>query len=239
MRNLKEIKGGRILASLVLGYGAELFLSRNDAAWTLYPGLLLLALAAWLFIHNAPGEAAKPPGLPARWEWAAGGLILAAAVFFRLFRLGEMPPGLFHDLGNASLASERILKEGWRPFYELDHWGFGEQSFYYLLAGWFWLFKVSRFSILGFSVFLSLLALVLCYFALRQLAGPRIALLGCAILSVLRWYLTFIRCGHNVFEVPFYIGGILCFWLLAHRTDKIGAWAASLFFMVSRVPARA
>lgn len=236
----KKNKNGQFvrwaLVSTILGLVGELFLSRNDLSWTLWVGLIIIVLAVGLYLFRTPlPEDTSVLFWNHRKEWMAAGVILVLAVFFRLYRIGEMPPGIFPELGRAALASERILREGWRPFYELYQWGFADQQLYYLLAGWFWLFDVSRYSIFGFSIFISLLALILSYFCFRQLSGTRVALLAFLMMAVMRWYLTFSRCGHSAFEVPFYIGGTLCFWLHAHLTDRKWAWALSLLFLISSV----
>ena len=67
------------------------------------------------------------------WEWALLILILLVAVFFRLYRLESVPPGLTHDEAGHGHDAVAILR-GARPMYETV--GYGREPLYdYVLAG--------------------------------------------------------------------------------------------------------
>jgi len=227
-------KTPRWLAPLFIGLLGQAFMGRNDFSWTLWPGMFLLALSTWWFWRSLPKKAPENVKSPAPvWEWTLFTLLLLAALFFRCYRLNRIPAGIYLDAGGLGLGSERILKEGWRPFYEIYTLPITEQVYCYPLAGWFRLWGVSRLSLFSFSVFVSLLALPLGYWAFRKLGGPRVALAAVAVMAVVRWYLTFSRCGHPAFEAPFFLCGATAFWLLAVQGGRWWTWGACLAFLTA------
>jgi hypothetical protein len=85
---------------------------------------------------------------------------------------------------------------------------------------------------LFFSV-MSLVTLPLVYWTFREIAGPRLALVGLALLAVMRWNINFARNGFPTNQVPLYTFGTLAFLLYGIRTGKRWAFyvAATLFAM--------
>ena len=51
-------------------------------------------------------------------EWVLLGIILAVAVFFRFYKIGSMPEGLFPDEAANGQDALSILNGDTRPFYE-------------------------------------------------------------------------------------------------------------------------
>ncbi|HEY5037665.1 MAG TPA: glycosyltransferase family 39 protein, partial [bacterium] len=222
-----------IIGALTLGLGGQTLMAQWTKPWTLGPGLFLLGVSIWIFLRETPVrwvEKEKPSIFP--WgEWALVLFLLALAAFYRWYRLNEIPAGIFPDIASLACGSLRILHEGWRPFYEIYNLGVWEQPICYQLAGWFWLFGATRISLFSFSALVSMGALLLAYFLFRQLAGRRTALVALVFFGVMRWYLTYSRCAHPAFEVPFYLCGTVVSWLYALRTKKWWAWLASALFL--------
>ena len=77
---------GWLAAVLALGLGGEILLAMNEASWSLWPGLLLLAVACGLFIRHCPPETGLTPGngtLSPGLEWVtAVSLLVLAAEFY-------------------------------------------------------------------------------------------------------------------------------------------------------------
>src|SRR5688572_1290992 len=102
-----------ILGSAALG---QAFLAQTSTPWTLWPGLALALMAVWKF-HSwdkvgTPGE--KP--LDPRKEGLLFLGIALLGLFFRAYRLSEVPIGLPADQGFMGLSALRVLHDGWNPF---------------------------------------------------------------------------------------------------------------------------
>lgn len=143
------------------------------------------------------------------------------------------------DEGSWGWGAEKILYDGWRPFYdhhlrpfyETSGLGVWELFSYYFLAAWFWLVEPSRWSLFSFSNLFSLLGAMLAYWVFRQWTNARTAWVGLFFMVTLRWYLNFSRCAHPAYDVPFYLCGTLAFWLYSHKTDRLWAWIACAIFL--------
>jgi 4-amino-4-deoxy-L-arabinose transferase-like glycosyltransferase len=175
-------------------------------------------------------ETVKTESLSPVWEYLWLVIIIAIAAFFRVYRLGEMPPGVYVDQGFAGLAGLKILHEGWRPFWVEEPMHCSAYLFY-LIAAWFAVFKATKVTLFLFFVVISLLTLPLVYWTFRQLVGPRIALLSIFILAVMRWNVNFSRNGFPTIQIPFYMFGTSAFLLYGlHAKKRWPFIVASLFF---------
>ena len=83
---------------------------------------------------------AGPPWLN-RIDWLLLFLVLAVAIFFRLWQQGQVPPGMNFDEAFESLEARRLLAEpGYRPVYFTGNWGIPPLEIYltalaFLIAG--------------------------------------------------------------------------------------------------------
>lgn len=186
--------------------------------------LFLLALRPW----KREGLAQVP--LSPAVEWTAFGLILGIAAFFRLYRLGEIPNGMFMDQGNEGLMALKILHEKFRPFFEIPEFE-NPALLLYSLAAWFVAFPATQFGFYLFFAVMGLATIPLAYWTLRQLTGPRVALLSMFIFAVMRWHFNFCRNGFPTVQVPFYMFGTLAFLLFGLRSNRRWPFVvSSLFF---------
>lgn len=221
--------------------------SSQVPGWGLW-GLYFLAGAvftAGLFLLRTKGEP-EPAPLPGRVECFAFGAILLLAAFFRIFRLGSMPSGMFIDQGMEGWSALRILHEhSYWPVWEFDVWQ-NPALLLYQLAGWFLCLSPfhcipSQFGFYLFYALLSLATFPLVYWTFRQIGGQRVALLGLFVLAVMRWNVNFSRNGFPTIEVPFYLFGTLAFLTYSLRPTKEkffrpAAIAFVLFFLLGCLP---
>lgn len=198
-----------------------------NSSWLLY--LLATLLFIWVFIPWFHENLKTAPF--SHWlELTLLTLILGVAVFFRFYKLHQIPSGLFIDMGFAGRSALQILYKGWRPFY-IEPLLHDFAMAYYQLAFWFMLVKPTQWGLLSFYATLSLLTLPLVYWTFRQLAGPRMALLSLLILAVMRWNINFDRNGFPSVQVPLYMFGTLAFLLHGFQYSKRWAFlVATLFF---------
>lgn len=220
---------------LPLGLAAlgQFFLAQAGQPWTLFPGLVLL-VGALPLLSPSPGKTEKTkesPLLPLRWELTFFLLILLLAAIFRIYGIDSLPAGLHSDQGLTGLCALRILHEGWRPFGEVFDYQVPEILLFYQLAAWFALVGSSAFTFHLFFILLSLAAFPLAYWAIRQWAGPRTALLALFILAVMRWNWIETRNGYPSIQVPFYLFGALAFWTYWRSSGKKGPLLVSALFV--------
>jgi hypothetical protein len=213
------------LGALGLAAGGQYFLAQQDKPWTLLPGLILYVLALFFLFRGLKGrpEPSSLPALTLRMEGLALAILFALALFFRLYRLNEFPAGIFLDEGCEGWGALKILREGWRPFYEVTRLLVWNQSIYYFFALWFKLVPPSQLSLFGGSVFLGLAAFPCLYWAFRQLTNPPTALASLFLIAIMRWHWTYSRNAHPAIEILLYLSATLALWLYAHRTRK--TWA--------------
>lgn len=234
-----SLRGSSALgAALILSALGQFFLVQQDKPWTLFVGALGFMVAVPLLLNGLKAgggkkEAKTQPLSPAAEAFCLVSIFLLA-IFLRLYRLDQFPPGLLPDMAKQGLGAMKILHEGWNPFREPEiYLGGSMASFFYWLALGFKFFGPSYPHILFTSVFLSLLAFPFIYWSFRQLAGPRVALLSLFFLAVMRWHLTYSRDGHPAVDFPLYVFGALSFWLWALKSGKKWALLALFLFLAA------
>jgi 4-amino-4-deoxy-L-arabinose transferase-like glycosyltransferase len=232
---VKTSFGGGRLVLLVLSLALAI---RGQLDWVatgqdlLFRGSVLFGLAILLLTATLwPWRGETPQDFPFP-SWLERGLlffILLLAAFFRIYRLDQMPPGIFIDQGIAGDIALRILHEHYFPIYA-DPVFRNPPFLMYQLAVWFAFLKVTPFTFYLFFALMSLATVVFVYWTVRQLGGPRLALLAAFILAVMRWNINFARNGFPTTEVPFYMFGTLAFLLYGLRTGKKWSFALAACF---------
>ncbi len=218
-------------AFVLAGIGQSLWM-RQDLPQTISRGwiffiaatvLLLLSLVPW------KKEASSEPPFPATLEkWLVGGILLVAA-FFRVFRLDEMPPGVFIDQGICGNIALQIRYEGARPIFP-DNILRNPPYLMYQLAIWFTFFKATAANFFLFFGLMSVGLVGFAYWTFRQLAGVRVALVAAFILSVMAWNVNFSRNGFPTIEVPFYMFATMAFLFHGLSTRKRWPFVVSALF---------
>lgn len=203
-----------LLALGASGWALRLFLADieqpSKLAWGIHLGsLLLLVLFGLLLDWRAPKEEKGVTALdeetgPWRW-WQLGlfGLIVALALFMRLWKFSELPFGTWYDEAEAGLATLRILQsENYWPIYSGSI--NAPAHYLYLIAFFFHYIDVSPQSIRLVSVVMGLGMVGAAYLVGRELMGRLWGLAFAFLMAVARWGVNFSRIGMYNISTPFF-----------------------------------
>lgn len=153
-----------------------------------------------------------------RWALLA---VLALASFLRVWRIWEIPPGLWYDEALYCLNALSVGRGHWPIFFMLhDHPV--EPLYVYTLAAAFALFGPEVLVGRLVSAVWGTAAVALFYPVARRLMDERWALVGCAVYAVFRWPLHFSRTIFRAVTPPIFILLVLLFffrWRERRRTS--------------------
>lgn len=215
-RGLGLLAGG--LGLLLAGLAVGILWPGYQANWqeALLPWLaggLLVVTAGWLLGALGQGEVQwlspfqKQGGshpLPLIWELLLVGLILALAVFVRIYRLDQIPPAIFVDETAGAINAIEILQG--RPDSPFGTgWYETPNLFIYYMGGIFRLFGANYTSLKLVSLIPSILAVPAVYLLARALFGQMTGLLAMFLLAVNRWHMTMSRWAWNETAPPVFI----------------------------------
>ena len=165
-------------------------------------------------------------------------VILAIAVFFRLWQLDEIPPGLYPDVAiNGNDALTALRTGDFKVFYPENNGR--EGLFMNLIAVSFFIFGFSIWSIKVVAVIFGILTVLGTYLLTKELfrnlkykadKAEYVALLASFFIGVSFWHVLFSRIGFRAIMVPFVIVFGLYFLLRAFRTKKIADFILSGIF---------
>ena len=123
-------------------------------------------------------------------------LLIALAVFLRVYQLRQMPPGVFVDETNAALDAIRLM-EG-RPDSPFGTGWFETPTLYaFYLVGLFKLLGTSFVALKAASLIPAILTVVVMYPLARLMFGIPTAFAATFILATSRWHITMSRWGWN------------------------------------------
>ncbi len=188
---------GGLVAALALN-GLALWLLARPADRTLALGLYALSLgcllgAGWW----ADGRPWPRLGALTRGEWLGLGALLGLALFFRLYRLADMPFGLWFDEAFTGLRVVQIMRDPtFRPVYEA---GLAQQPalWWYLLVPFVAMFGENALALRLGAVLGGVLSVPAVFLLGRVLFGGRVGLLAGFVIAVLAWHVTFSRIAFN------------------------------------------
>ncbi len=174
--------GQWLLNGRQLGFGLALF------------GLAAALLACGLYFsprkEGEVGEVSPPRFL----EWGILGGLVVLAVFFRVYKLGELPTGCFFDEAQNGIEAQRILRGEGYPVY-IERLTQLPALYMYFLAASLKAFGASVLSVRLVSVLSGVIAVPLFYLLARRLFSPLLALTLAGFLAVSRWHINFSRVG--------------------------------------------
>ena len=194
-----------VAAALALGIVAQyLLVEGQDVTW----GLIFWGIASAIFLVGiwqgmrvsadtpAPGDepAVQERAIRPRTETMLFLAVVAVGIFFRLYRLDTIPPGLNHDAAWNGLHAIRITNGLDFAPYVAEAWG-RETMFHYMVALSQLLFGQTQFAIQITAVTIGAATLGAFYILMRRLFDTRLALIATFLLSVSGWHLTFSRVG--------------------------------------------
>ncbi len=127
-------------------------------------------------------------------------VILLIAVFFRLWQLDSIPPGLHPDEA-ANGQDALLILEGYNsPFFE---GGQGREALYhYLLAGSIGLFGIGIWQIHLVSALIGILTVIFTWFLAKKLFNRRVAFFAAFFLAGSAWHTTLSRTGFRAILIP-------------------------------------
>lgn len=177
------------------------------SAWGFHVGsILLFLLFALLLDWGAPKSNEAEPA-PRRWfspgQLTAVAIIIAVALFMRLWRFDELPFGTWYDEAENGLQAMRILNEEsfWPLFVGSIH---APAHYLYLIALVFHYVDISTQSIRLVSVIMGLGTVWAAYLAGRELFGRTLGLAAAFIVAVARWNVNFSRIGMYNASTPLF-----------------------------------
>ncbi len=144
-------------------------------------------------------------------ELGSAGVWLAAAVFFRLWQLEHVPPGLHYDEAIDLRQAFRVVA-GARPIYVTEGWG-REALFYYPVAAALRLIQSNPLALRLTAALCGVGVIGVAYWLARRLTGRLTAWFTAAWLSVTFWPVFTSRVGVRNITYPLVLGGaVLAFW---------------------------
>lgn len=153
---------------------------------------------------------------------------------FRFVRLGDAPPGLYHDEAFNGLDALGVLNGNWQIYFAANHGR--EPLFIYLVALSVGLFGPTPFAVRFPAAIVGALTVPATYWMARQLWGRRAGLLAAAIVAVSLWPMHLSRIGFRVVTLPLVaalgIGLTVRAWRSGSRRDWLIAgamWGLALY----------
>jgi len=128
--------------------------------------------------------------------------IVAVALALRLFRFGQLPPGLYHDEAYNGLDALRVL-QGWHPLWFPANNG-REPLFMYLMAVSIGLLGRTAAAVRAPALVLGLLTVPATAFMATGLFNRRIGLLAAAVTAITFWAVHLSRMGFRAVALPLF-----------------------------------
>ena len=169
-------------------------------------------LLYWLARDDRDLPATRGADLPRSTEWVLFAIVFAVGVFFKLYKLGEFPPGLNHDAAWEGQYAVAILKGIPYTPYVSAAWGRETMTFYFQAVS-IWLLGRTRMALLVPAIIAGIVVLPFMYWWGRNMFGARVALIGTLLLGVSGWDLIFSRTGWRSDLQPLFTTITCCFFI--------------------------
>ena len=190
-------------------------------------GAVTALFVLWWAVRR--GQASPPAALSWRVEILLALLLLGLGIGFRVVHFATVPPGMNHDAAFNGMFALNVLQGAPYTPYISAAWG-RETLFMYLCTPLVaWLGNRPE-PIQLAATLVGIATLPVFYLFARALVGPRLALLGLALLAVCGWHVLFSRVGWRMIMVPpFAMAALLGLWvgLGGRRWGWVLAGAAS------------
>jgi hypothetical protein len=145
--------------------------------------------------------------------------IILLAIFFRFWRLDQLPPGLHPDEAANGLDIFRILEQqDWRPLYSTN--GPREALFFYLQAIPVMLLGNTILALRIAPAVIGTLAVLVSFLWAKEWFGRRTALLAAFLMAVTPWAVTMSRNGFRASMVPLFIPLVLWLYTKGFQTRR-------------------
>jgi 4-amino-4-deoxy-L-arabinose transferase-like glycosyltransferase len=196
---------GAALGGAAIALATQFALAHHAGVPAVGVGFLVAAVLFGLAARASAGDAATADapmrGVPLAGEIALGVAVGALALFFRTYRFGDFPPGLWYDEAVNGVEALTILHNHTIVLWSESNDG-RATLFLYLLAGAIKLFGTSEAALRVVPVAAGMGAVVAFYFLARRLLTREAALAAAALFAVSRWAVTFSRIAWEASLVP-------------------------------------
>lgn len=135
----------------------------------------------------------------------------------RLYRIGELPPGLYRDEAFYGLDALRVLEGDWSLYFVANNGR--EGLFMYPLALSIAIFGRTPEALRLTSAAIGTLTILALYAAGRAIFSPRVGLLGAAILATTFWHLALSRLAFRAILLPLMACTVVALWFFARRSS--------------------
>jgi 4-amino-4-deoxy-L-arabinose transferase-like glycosyltransferase len=197
-----------LLAGAVSIFAYNLFgpgiIPQRQAWWAYIGGLILLVVGGLLLTQGDSWRGIGPYLAPQRTIVVELVVVIALALFMRLYSFGSIPFGVWYDEAEAGLQARRMLQEpAYRPVFfpsPINHPIYLPGA-YALALAWF---GDSVYSMRLVSVLFGLGGVAAAYLFGRELRGPRFGLALAFVMAVARWPVNFSRIAMTGIDTPFF-----------------------------------
>jgi len=166
--------------------------------------------------------------IPRQWEWGLLAVILLLAVFFRLYRLDTIPPGLTHDEADTGYFVAAVYRGA--PSQVKAPYGYAYQPFtMYSGALFMTLFGPTDMALRLHSAFFGMVLLFFTYLWARRLFGIAVGLGSAALVAVSFWTVCDSRFALNSAPAPaLFTGAVYFLWRAlddgGEKNERWWAW---------------
>ncbi len=151
------------------------------------------------------------------------GIVLLAALL-RLWAIGELPPGLYHDEAAEGIDALRILQQGDRPVFLPSNNG-REPGFAYAVALAYAFIGPGALGLRLAASLLGVLTIPATYLWSREAFGPRVGLMTGLLLALSPWHIHLSRVGLRPVILPLFEAlAFYLLWRAIRRREGIYMW---------------
>lgn len=162
--------------------------------------------------------------------WILFALVIGLAIFFRFYKLNVLPPGLHPDEAANGLDIFRILEnQDYRIIYNTN--GPREALFFYIQAVFVYFMGNTILALRMAPALLGVVSVVAIFFAAKEWANRRTALITAFFMAVTPWVVVIQRDGFRASLVPLFIGLVMLFSAKAYKKGKLVNYILAAIFL--------
>lgn len=159
-------------------------------------------------------------------RWLGLSAVVALALIVRLILLNQLPPGYWYDEAHKAWGAYQIWRGERLPVYFTDNQGI-EAGFFWLVAGWYWLFGPSFIATRIMSALIGTASVIATWFTACELFQHHpqrhsIGLVAAGLLAALFWHVNWSRQGVETISVSLF--AVLLPGLLAAAWRRKSPW---------------
>lgn len=198
------------LLALIVALAGQALLARDVMPW----GAVALLAGAALAVAVLPRRLLPPSSSQHIGPWLAAALALLLTVLaagLRLYRIDEIPPGLWLDETDLARSAIEIIEGARPPLFGVGHIE-APNLYRYYLAGYYWLLGASYLTVKLPAIVAGALTTPAIYLLGRRFLRVELALAAAFLWAASRWSINISRWGHVAALAPLF--ACLAFWLV-------------------------